>query len=170
MAPVLVTALLLSAFLSEEASSISRVDLFVIERNKNKNLVQYSVRLDAACAPVGDEPLEAFWRMLEVGPEATEEVGLFERSAYGIADQECRADGVTVQLKALPQRAVTIRAGREGGQCRAGAYMRINGAEARLARVYAHADDTTLIPSVAYIDLFGQTADGRAVTERLVSD
>jgi hypothetical protein len=209
------------------SSPTSRVDLFVIERNKNRNLVQYSVRLDAACAPVGDEPLECFWRMLgacsalnrnaletpvatstpavepventtdrllgllpgggppdpqtepdsamrygllEEGPAATEDVGLFERSAYGIADQDCRADGVTVQLKALPARSVTIRAVYEGGRCRAEAFTRIAGAEARLSRVYVFADETKLLPSVEYVDLFGQAPDGRAVTERLSSD
>lgn len=163
-------ALMLIAPLLDAATPSSRVDVFVIERNKNRNLVQYSVRLDAACQPAGDQPLEAFWRMLEKSPEATEDVGMFERSAYGIGDQECRGDGVTVQLKALPARAVTIRAERQGERCRAEAFVRIDGAEARLARVYVFADETKLIPSVLYIDLFGKTPDGRAVTERLKND
>jgi len=165
-----VLALLVASPLLDAAAPTSQVDVFVIERNKNKNLVQYSVRLDAACRPAGDEPLSCFWRMLEESPDATEDVGLFERTAYGIGDQECGADGVRVQLKAVPARAVTIRVAPQGGRCRAEAFTRIDGAEARLSRVYVFADETKLVPTVEYVDLFGHAPDGRAVTERLRND
>jgi len=163
----LVLALLPAAPLLDAAAPARRHDVFVIERNKNKNLVQYTVHLDAACAPVGDEPLDCFWRMREVGPDAVEDVGLFERAAYGIADQECRADGVTVRLKAVPERPVTIRTGRDPGGCRADAFTRIGGVEARLTRIYVMADEGALIPTVRYVDLLGVAADGSPVTERL---
>ena len=167
MPRALLVALMLAAPLLDAAVPSAGHDLFVIERNKNKNLVQYAVRLDAACAPVGDEPLGCFWRMLEQGPEATEEVGVFERRAYGIADQECRPEGVTVHLRAVPERPVTVRTTRDGGACRAEAYTRIDGAEARLTRIYVMADEAALLPSVTYIDLFGVAPDGRPLSERL---
>jgi hypothetical protein len=160
---------LIAASLLDAAVPSAGHDLFVIERNKNRNLVQYQVRLDEGCTPVGDEPLGCFWRMIEQGPEVTEEVGVFERRAYGVADQECRADGVIVHLRAVPERPVTVRTTRDGGACRAEAYTRINGAEARLTRIYVMADEAALLPSVKHIDLFGVAPEGRAVTERLTS-
>ena len=161
-----ILALLVAPLLDAAAPSAVH-DLFVIERNKNRNLVQYRVRLDADCVPAGDEPIDCYWRMLEKGPDAVEAVGLFEQAAYGIGRQECHSDGLIVRLKALPERVVTVRAGFDGGACRARAYTRIDGAEARLTRVYVMADEGAWLPSVLYVDLFGVAADGREVRERL---
>ncbi len=43
------------------------VPVFSIAKSENKNQVQYVVRLDAHCAPVGPAPVFAYWRMLEKG-------------------------------------------------------------------------------------------------------
>lgn len=142
-------------------------DLFFIERNKNRNLVQYTFRLDPGCNAADDSPVGAYWRMLEEGPDATESVGILERRAYGIASQVPEADGWSVRLKALPSRAVTIRTHAADGRCHIEAYTAIQGRPARLRSIYVFADESSLIPSVVYIDVRGESADGSPVSERI---
>jgi hypothetical protein len=142
-------------------------DLFFIERNKNRNLVQYTFRLDPECNAADDTPVGAFWRMLEEGPDATESVGVLERRAYGIASQVPETDGWSVRLKALPSRTVTIRTRAADGRCQVEAYTAIRGRPARLRSIYVYADESSLIPSVVYIDIRGESPDGAPVSERV---
>lgn len=142
-------------------------DLFFIERNKNRNLVQYTFRLDPECSAADDAPVAAHWRMLEEGPDATESVGLLERRAYGIASQEPGDDGWSVRLRALPSRVVTIRTRAAEGRCQVSAYTAIRGRPARLRSIYVFAEESRLIPSVVFIDLRGESADGSPVAERI---
>jgi len=55
-------------------------------------------------------------------------------------------------------------------RCRADAYMTIGGHEARLSRAYVASEEGLLLPKVLYVDLFGETADGEPVEERIVPD
>jgi hypothetical protein len=142
-------------------------DLFVIERNKNRNLVQYTLRLDANCNPVGDAPVEAYWRMLEVGPDATESVGWLERRAYGVASQEQQTDGWNVRLRALPSRLVKVQARRSEDGCTVEASTSIGGGPAILQRIQVFATEPALIPQVLYIEIQGRAPDGTPVSERV---
>ena len=142
-------------------------DLFVIERNKNRNLVQYTMRLDSNCNPVADAPVGAYWRMLERGPDATESVGWFERRAYGFASQEQQTDGWNVRLRALPSRLVKVQARRSGEGCTVEASTSIGGGQAILERIYVFATEPALIPRVIYIDIQGRAPDGTPVSERV---
>jgi hypothetical protein len=167
---VLVALVLLAPASSAASRQGAGLDLFVIERNKNHNLVQYELRVDAACQPAGDEPVGSFWRMLELGPGVTEEVGLLEQRAYGIESQERGQGGLVVKLRALPTRAITVRAERREGGCSAQATAIIAGHPARLRKVYVFVDEGALIPSVQHIDLSGVAPDGSEVTERITRD
>jgi hypothetical protein len=158
-----------SAFAEDSAST--RVDLFVIERNKNRNLVQYVVRLDRDCRPVGEAPVEVYWRMLEIGPEATEDIGVFEQMAYGIKSQVRRGSEFDLRLEALPEKALRVRTSKgAAGECVAGAYGSIKGSEGRLRRIFVQADEGALMPSVRHIDISGVTAAGAPLSERLAPD
>ena len=151
-----------------ESSDATRADLFVIERNKNKNLVQYAVRLDAGCRPVGDAPIEVFWRMLEVGPKATEAIGLFEQMAYGIKSQVRRSAETELHLEALPEKRLRVRSSKASdGACVAEVYTPVQGGEARLTRIYVQADEGALLPSVRYIEVTAIGPDGVRISERL---
>ena len=47
------------------------VALFSIAKSENRNQVQFVVRVDKRCAPVGTAPVSAYWRLLEKGPTQT---------------------------------------------------------------------------------------------------
>jgi hypothetical protein len=117
--------------------------LFSITKTENKNFVQYVVRVDARyCAPTGDAPVHAYWRMMEHGPDAIEPLLGREQPAYGVADQRVLsrgADGgaVRVTLRALPHDPMVVETRRTTNGCEARARVPIAGGEARLFNVHA---------------------------------
>jgi Domain of unknown function (DUF4833) len=120
------------------------VPVFSITKSENKNQVQYVMRVDNRCAPVGPAPLSAYWRMLEQGPTQTAPILAREVRAYGLASQQLlRADTSGGQtravLMALPGRPITIVTARgKDGACYALATAIIAGAPAHIFGVYVH--------------------------------
>jgi hypothetical protein len=115
---------------------------FFISKSENKNQVHYAVKVDDACAPVGNEPVRPYWRMLELGPSATEPMLGHEMPAYGLASQrvtERSGAGGTVQvtLRAYPSRVLTIvLAKAPNGQCTATTHTTIGGHHAQLQSIH----------------------------------
>lgn len=141
--------------------------LFEIARNKNRNVVRFTVHVDDACRPMKDEPVRNHWRMLEIGPDAVEAVGTFEQMAYGIDEIARRGDQITLTLEALPERPLTVVTTRTSKGCRAEARGTISGRLVRLERVFVQADEGALLPKVRHVDLEGVAEDGQKLTERI---
>jgi hypothetical protein len=143
---------------------------FFVAKSENRNQVHYGVHLDAACAPAGAAPVFAYWRMLEQGPLATEPLLRREVDAYGFAEQrvvERGAEGgrVTLGLRALPGRSISIQTGSREGKCEAVAVTGIGGAPASLRRVFVQLRWPF---GVDHLELSGRAlADGRWVEERI---
>jgi hypothetical protein len=144
--------------------------VFYVAKSENRNQVHYGIRLDAACAPAGSQPVFAYWRMLERGPGATEPLLAREVGAYGFAEQHVvrRGDGggqVSLRLRALPGRVITIATGARDGRCEATASTVIDGARASLDSVFAQLRWPF---GVAYLELSGRAlAGGRTLRERI---
>jgi len=146
------------------------VPVFSIAKSENKNQVQYVVRLDEHCAPVGAAPVSGYWRMFEEGPLRTAPILPREARAYGLASQTVLVRGVSggqvrVVLNALSGRPMTIEGSRgSDGGCRALAIVTIAGAPAHLFNVFVQLK----WDGVEYLLLRGWSMDGlRVVTERL---
>jgi hypothetical protein len=120
------------------------VPVFTIAKSENKNRVQYVIRVDDNCAPLGPAPVSAYWRMLEQGPTQTAPILPREVRAYGLANQvlvsrEASGGHVRIVLKALPDRPMSIVTSRgSNGACQAVAAASIAGAPAHLFNVYVH--------------------------------
>jgi hypothetical protein len=136
-----------------------------IAKSENKNQVQYVVRVDDRCVPVGPAPVSAYWRMLERGPNETAPLLVREVRAYGLASQAVVASAATggkvvATLNALPSRPVTIETQRgANGECRALATATITGAPAHIFNVYVHLK----WDGVDYLLLQGWSMDGTHV-------
>jgi hypothetical protein len=117
--------------------------LFSITKSENRNFVQYAERVDPlTCAPEGDAPVHAYWRMMEHGPDATEPLLGREQPAYGVADQRVVARGadggaVRITLRALPQAPIVVESHRGPRGCESRARIAIAGEAARLFNVHA---------------------------------
>ncbi len=148
------------------------VPVFSIAKSENKNQVQYVVRIDDRCAPVGQAPMSAYWRMLENGPTDTAPILSREVAAYGLASQavvarDAGGGTVRVVLKALPGRPLTVVTSRggDGGKCTALATTSIAGTPAHLFNVYVHLK----WDGVDYLLLQGWSLDGSHVVRETLT-
>jgi hypothetical protein len=152
------------------APSAAVVPLFSIAKSENKNQVQYAVRLDDRCAPVGTSPVFAYWRMFEKGPLQTAPLLSREVRAYGLSSQalvaaDASGGRLRAVLMALPSRPLTITTSRgSDGKCQALTTAWIAGASATLFNVYVH----LRWYGVDYVLLRGWPTDGsHVVSEKL---
>jgi hypothetical protein len=171
--PIAVAAALVAPVPSARADSdedTGRVDsVFFVAKSENRNQVHYGISVDRSCAPRGDAPVFAYWKMLERGPLAREPLLAREVSAYGVAEQQVlvrddRGGRVRTTLHALPGRPIVFETLRRGGACVATVRATIGGAQAWLTSVFVQLRWPW---GVAYMDLSGRDDDGRPVRERL---
>jgi hypothetical protein len=139
--------------------------LFCIERNKNKNYVQYDVRLTKNNDLHASNPVTAYW-VLENGGQ--EELNLFERKyAYGIDSQEkLEQNKFRVLMVVLKDREIIVE--KINGSFRA--MVSINGQQSILEKVYIESKERLMgLPKVLYVDLFGRTkGKGFPMRERII--
>ena len=139
--------------------------LFFIERNKNKNLVQYDIRLTENTDLPNSRPVNAYW-ILENGRH--EELNLIEsKYAYGIVRQEkLDTDKFKVILAAFKGWEIIVERINDSFK----AVVSINGKESILQKIYIKSEETRAgLPRVLYVELFGRTKEaGLPIKERIV--
>ncbi|APR79274.1 Hypothetical protein A7982_04621 [Minicystis rosea] len=137
--------------------------MFVIGKNLDRNEVQYGIRLDKDCVPIGDEPVYAYWRQYEKGPEVTEDLNFLDRTGYGIKDQKVEQRAATgskvmMRLRATSDRSIGIYIRKEGEKCVADPMTYIAGTAAQLQRIHVQLSGPL---SIQYIDIRGLRADNK---------
>jgi hypothetical protein len=139
--------------------------LFVIQRSKNTNEVQYQLHVNDRCHIVSDHPVDAFWRLREVSPEHTEALSDLEHMVYGVTHQQVTAHGVSFDLGVLDhfrpldlrRITATVHYDPETATCTPRVQTTINGQVAALERIYVQADERLGRPKVRYIDVIGKS-------------
>lgn len=162
---------LLILFTSPLHSWGKELDLFFIQRSKNKNEVHYLLKVDENCKIVADEPVSGIWKMLEDGPNETKALSMFDRMAYSAENQEVVDNWVHFNLKALetrPIRASTIYDAKTN-KCSPIAQVKINEKWALLDHIFVSSKEGFPMPKVIYVDIFGKSLDSipKKVAERV---
>jgi hypothetical protein len=161
---ILLTAILSLVSGSAFAISWNKSDpLFVIERSKNKNYVQYDVRLMRNNGLPISNPVAAYW-VLESGGQ--EELTPIERKyAYGVVRQEkLDKDRFKVILAAFKGWEIIVERINDSFK----AVVFINGKESILQKIYIKSEETRTGPRVLYIELLGRTKEtGLPIKERI---
>ena len=138
--------------------------LFFIERSKNKNLVQYDIRVTENRDLPDASPVNAYW-ILENGRR--EELNSIEKKyAYGIVRQEkLDKDKLKVVLAAFKGWEIIVERINNSFK----AVISINGIESILQKIYIKSEETTAaVPRVLYVELFGRTKEtGLPIKERI---
>jgi hypothetical protein len=138
--------------------------LFFIERSKNKNLVQYDVRLTENRDLPDSRPVNAYW-ILENGRR--EELNSIERKyAYGIVRQEkLGKDKFKVILAAFKSLEIIVERMNDSFK----AVVFINGKESILQKIYIKSEERSAgLPKVLYVELLGRTKEtGLPIKQRL---
>jgi hypothetical protein len=153
------------------------LNLFVIQRSKNTNEVQYQLHVNEHCQIVSDHPVDVFWQLREVSPEKTEPLSALEHMAYGVTNQQVAENrvsfdlGVLEHFRALEQRRITatVRYDPSTATCTPSVQTAINGQVAALERIYVQAEERLVRPQVRYIDVYGTSLAARPtpVKERI---
>lgn len=127
--------------------------LFVVERNKNGNVVHYEVCLNENSDLADPNPVRAYW-ILENGEKETL-TEMERRFAYGIASQQrVGKNRFRILLTAVKDRNILVE--KIGDMYRA--IIPIRGKPSILERVYVQADERwSGLPKVRYVDLLGRT-------------
>lgn len=140
------------------------LNLFVIERSKNRNVVRYDLVLDESGSYDARRPLDVYWLMLAEDGRR-EELSLLEQRAYGFELlPNAKPNELGVRLVALKNRPLMVRGG--GGSYRA--ELSIQGVPAYLESVFVATREGPIYPTVLYIELRGRAVhDRRALSERI---
>lgn len=138
--------------------------LFFIERSKNKNLVQYDIRLTENRDLPDSRPVDAYW-VLENGRR--EELNSIEKKyAYGIVSQErLDKDKFKIVLAAFKRLEIIVEKMNDSFK----AVTSIKGKESILQKIYIKSEETRAgLPRVLYVDLFGRIKEtGLPIRERM---
>jgi len=138
--------------------------LFFIERSKNKNLVQYDIRLTENRDLPDARPVNVYW-VLENGRR--EELNSIEKNyAYGIVRQEkLDKDKLKVILAAFKGWEIIVERINDSFK----AVISINGRESILQKIYIKSEETRAgLPRVLYVDFFGRIKEtGLPTKERI---
>jgi len=144
--------ILLAPVWSVMATSWNNTDhLFFIERNKNKNVVQYDVQLMENNDLREPSPVVIYW-VLENGRQ--QGLNLIQRKyAYGIDSQDkLEKNKFRILLVVLKDREIIVE--RIDGSYKAAVF--IGGKYSILEKVYVKSKEGLIgVPKVLYIDLFG---------------
>ncbi|WP_338866731.1 DUF4833 domain-containing protein [Myxococcus stipitatus] len=155
-----------SALAATEASAQTQ-SAFFLSRSENRNQVHYALRLDDACRPVGPQPVFVYWRMLERGESAVEDLLGVEQPVYGLdgtQQVEATADGakVRIRLRAFPERPIDITTSGSQGQCVVQAWTKVGASVSQLEHIFVK---TSWPFSVDFVRLDGMGTDGQPVHE-----
>jgi hypothetical protein len=146
--------------------------VFYISKSNDKDRVDYGMRLDQHCAPVGDSAVFPYWRELQHAPPVrSHPITFFQYAAYGFSEQRPLEKTNTggkylVQLKQVNRPIVIVTQQGPDSQCIATAYTRVQAVEgARLEYIFAKVAG---LMSVDYLDVHGiDTKTVQALVERL---
>ncbi len=146
--------------------------VFYIAKSNDKDRVDYGMRLDQHCVPIGDNAVFPYWRELQHAPPVrSHPIKWFQYAAYGFSEQRVLKRGrmggqYLVQLKQV-NRPILIVTGQDAdGHCSARSYALIQGVKsARLDYIFAKVAGAM---SVDYIDVHGtDTSTGKKLVERM---
>jgi hypothetical protein len=135
--------------------------LFIIERNKNANVVHYDAQLTADGKLNPKEPVIAYWVMLAKNGRRQNLNWIEKKTAYGIKIKpDPSVNGYQMTIVAATQRSITVK--KVGSAVHA--EIVIDGRPAILEKMYINASEKLTGPTVHYLELYGkdvQTAEKR---------
>ena len=161
LAPLFVALALLTAF-SASAQSVEK--LFFIQRSKNANEVHYDARVTKEGTLDPKNPVDGYW-LNKAEDGSRNGISLLQRIAYGYDVSPVAANGThTMKLKAFPDRPLTLL--RVNGKWRA--QVTIAGKQAYMTKLYVATDESGVMPTVLYVDVFGEeVGSGAALQEHI---
>ena len=142
-------------------------NLFVIERSKNANVVNYDAVLTDAGKINEQNPIDAYWLLYAEKNGEREELSAFDKKAYGFQTTYNKEKGnFNFVLKAVKEKPMVLDLYDNVPK----AVMKINDIDCFLEKVYIESKDGALgIPKVSFYELFGkEVATGKAQQQKIL--
>ncbi|MCB9598418.1 MAG: DUF4833 domain-containing protein [Sandaracinaceae bacterium] len=144
--------------------------IFYISKSDDRNRVDYAIRLDQTCQPIGSTPIYAYWRRFEPGQPPLGDLNSLDERAYGISRQWVRTaapNGVWLEmhLSGFAEQRFLVLVQRGGaGECHARAMLPIRSRDAYLDHIHV----TLGFVGIDHVTLHGRDAATNAeVSESL---
>jgi len=148
---------------SKFKSSLSNQTLFVIERNKNANMVYYDANISNGLIDF-ENPLDVYYIHYASDGKRAELNSIERKLAYGYKLINIKENIITIQLVAYKKRNITIF---QDVNKKTYSLISINGKEAYLRKIFVFAKPK-LYTSVEYIELYGvDTRSNQPVYEKI---
>jgi hypothetical protein len=125
--------------------------LFHIERNKNANIVVYDAQVLPDSNLAEDDPVVVYWLKNAEGGHRKGLKWIEKKKAYGFKVKSREGNRVVIDLVADVGRDLVVDY--HEGEYRA--IIEISGRQALLEKIYIFAEETSLLPEVKYLELFG---------------
>ena len=125
--------------------------LFHIERNKNANIVVYDALVLPDSNLVKKDPIIVYWLKNAEGGHRKDLKWIEKKKAYGFKEKSREGNRVVIDLVADVQRNLVVDYHEDGYR----AIIEISGRQALLDRIYIFAEETGVLPTVKYLELFG---------------
>ena len=139
-----------------------------LTKNTNQNQVHYGVRVDKRCRPLEDEPVYAYWRLLEEGPDDRSGLMFWEEPGYGVTQPgeialSENSGSLELVIRGVPEHTIKLHTFATEEGCAARAFTHINGSNAVLERIDINVSGWA---TVHKIEIFGVNAsDGQPISE-----
>jgi hypothetical protein len=149
------------------AASAGRAQpLFVIERNKNTNVLRYDAQISNEGKLIEEEPMIAYWIMLAEDGRRKELTWLEKEMAYGF-DIEKDRSGEFYRITLVSYNKREIKVYQKGREVKA--EVVINGKPSYFEKIYINSTKGWPLPKVNYIELHGRDIKtGERCYERIV--
>ena len=145
------------------AYSATARELFTLGRSTNANVIKYSVHVGKSGQLDTTTPVEAYWLMLAENGRREELTWAERQLAYGFSVSALTSDSFKLRLTACSTRELRVHAVNGAFA----AELEIARQPALLQRIFVRMEEHALMPSVHHVDVFGLTADGKRVSERI---
>ncbi len=140
--------------------------VFAISKSDDRNQVQYALRLDERCQPVGKEPVFGYWREYERTPNRLLGLSWLDQFGYGIGRQQVSGERVVMTIKTAAARQIEVVATKREKGCAATAYTTISGKRATLSGIALKLSGPFSVESVTLSGLDPETH--QPVSERVI--
>ena len=143
------------------------VNLFVIERSKNANVVSYDAVLKDDGKIDEKKPIDAYWLLYAYKNGEREELSAFDKKAYGFqVKYNKETKSFEFVLKAVKDKPMILNL--YDGVPKA--VIKINNVDCFLEKVYIESKDGAFgIPTVSFYELFGkEVATGNVQQQKIV--
>ena len=157
---------LMSSVYSLSWASGEKVDLFYIERNKNRNQVHYSITLLNGCE-IEAGSLQGYWWDLEEGPDVRSDITLFQEPAYGIESQKLLGQELHFKLKAMRDMDFRAVPSIIDEKCRVKTTVHLEKEWYLVKKVYVFAEDGLVMPNVKYLEFYLVNENGGDIKKRV---